>query len=305
MEIRVLKTFVAVAQLKGFSAAARALNTVQPAISRQIADLESELGVALFWRSTRDVRITAAGETLLREAIDILALEARARDLVRRVGHGQSGRLRIGFISSAAQAFLPRLIRSFRAQFPDVAVSLSEMTAQEQIEALNAGQLDVSLSRPITRPLANLPDIDSVALYTDRLMAFMPSGHALAQAQSIALDALAAEPFVFFERGGAPDLFDHIISTCRSAGFSPTIAAQPNSMQAVLTGVGSGLGVSLAPGCIRALNMTGCVCRPLAVDAGPIPFELHTRADHPEPPTVAFKALVMAARDDIRAQMAL
>lgn len=149
MDIRVLRTFVAVAQLKGFSAAARALNIVQPAVSRQISDLETELGVALFWRSTREVRITAAGEILLREAQQILEHEARARKLVQRAGQGQVGRLRIGFIGAASQPFLPGLLRRFAQARPEVQVSLMEMTAQDQSAALQAGQLDISLSRPV------------------------------------------------------------------------------------------------------------------------------------------------------------
>lgn len=303
MEIRLLKTFVAVARLRGFSAAARELNTVQPAVSRQILDLEAELGVALFRRSTREVRITTAGEALLREAVDIIAHEDHARKLVQRIGQGQSGRLRIGFLGSAAQGFLPGLIRSFRTSFPEVEVSLFEMTAQQQIAALAAGQLDVSLSRPL--PSSMQRGFDSITLYDDRLMAFVPDGGVLADEKTLSLNALAPHSFVQFLREGAPDLFDQIISLCRSSGFSPDIRAQPNSMQAVLTGVGSGLGVALAPGCIRALNMAGCACRPLQEDAGRIPFEIHFSADRSEPPTSAFVSLVKRACPDIRAMMAV
>ncbi|WP_050528452.1 LysR family transcriptional regulator [Pseudorhodobacter aquimaris] len=301
MEIRLLKTFVAVAHAKGFSAAARELNTVQPAVSRQISDLEDELGVPLFWRSTREVRITAAGETLLREAIDILAHEERARKLVQRAGSGQTGRLRIGFLTAASQAFLPRLIRKFRASFPEVEVLLSEMSVREQLDALEAGRIDISFSRPLGRMTSGR--FNSIGIYTDRLMGFIPEGHVLERQPHFSVSALAHHPFVLFVREGAPDLFDQVIGTCQRAGFSPEIVAQPNSMQAVLTGVGSGLGVSLAPGCIRTLNMVGCICRPLRDDVGPIPFEIHYRADQAALPTTAFAKLVTEARDEIRAMM--
>ncbi|WP_062762992.1 LysR family transcriptional regulator [Falsirhodobacter sp. alg1] len=303
MEIRTLRTFVTVARLKGFSAAARELNTVQPAISRQIHDLEAELGVSLFWRSTRDVRITTAGETLLQEAIEILAHEDRARKLVQRAGQGQIGRLRIGFLSSAAQGFLPAIVRSFSTDFPQVQVSLFEMTAAEQFTALETGQLDIALSRPL--PAGAAEHFGSIEIYTDRLFVFLPEGHPLAAQARIAIAALAAHPFVLFQRPGAPGLFDQIITACRRAGFSPEIVAQPNSMQAVLTSVASGIGLSVAPGCIRQLDIKGCVIRPLQADAGSIPFELHHRTDRTEPSTQAFIDLMINSREDIRSRMGL
>ncbi|MBR9862186.1 MAG: LysR family transcriptional regulator [Rhodobacteraceae bacterium] len=298
MEIRTLKTFVAVANLKGFSAAARQLNMVQPAVSRQISELEEELGVSLFWRSTREVRITAAGETLLREATEILAQEERARLLVQRTGTGELGRLRIGFLGSAVQAFLPALVREFSARFPQIQVSLFEMTAGELAEALMAGRLDVSLSRPL--PPAMADRFESWDIYSDRLVAFLPEGHALASEPCLPVSALSTHPFVLFQRDGAPDLFDQVVSVCNAAGFSPDILAQPNSMQAVLIAVGSGLGVTLAPACIAQLNTSGCLERPLSDQTVPIPLQLHVRPDRAEAGTQAFAALVKGGLGSIR-----
>lgn len=303
MDIRTLKTFVAVAQLKGFSAAARFLNTVQPAVSRQISDLEAELGTALFRRSTREVRITAAGEVLLREAEEILAHVDHARHLVQRAGKGEVGRLRIGFISSAAQSFLPGLIRNFTAAYPDVLVSLSEETASEQYDALLAGQLDVALSRPL--PSAAPKYLESLEIYSDRLLAYLPLGHPLAKKPVLSLTDFAGSQMVLFKRSGAPDLYDQIIHACQEAGVSPRIASQPNNMQAVLTEVAAGLGASIAPGCIRQIAMTGYLWRPLLEDCGGIPFQLHYRTDEPEPATTAFVKMVQDQRPEIRKSIAL
>ncbi|MGY0627447.1 MAG: LysR family transcriptional regulator, partial [Paraglaciecola chathamensis] len=106
MEIKVLKTFVAVATYRSFSGAARALYTVQPAVSRQISELENELGVKLFWRNTREVKLTSAGEALLVESNRLIALQQSAIEKVRRVAKGETGQLRIGYISSACSNFL-------------------------------------------------------------------------------------------------------------------------------------------------------------------------------------------------------
>ncbi|MBU2889530.1 LysR family transcriptional regulator [Celeribacter halophilus] len=303
MEIRTLKTFVTVANLKGFTAAARALNTVQPAVSRQISELEQELGVSLFWRSTREVRITAAGEALLREATEILAHEERTRHLVRQTGEGRLGRLRIGFISSAVQPFLPGLVREFSTCFPQVQVSLYEMTAAEQHKALEAGQIDIALSRAL--PLTASDYFESVELYTDHLVAFLPEGHALASEPEIELFAMSPHPFVLFQREGAPDLFDQVVSACLRAGFSPQTVVQPNSMQAVLTAVGSGLGVTLAPACIRHLNTVGCVSRAVIDVSETIPLQLHFRGDRIEAATRAFVTLLRNRSKDIRKDMEL
>ena len=299
MEIRLLKTFVAVAQLKGFSSAARALNTVQPAVSRQVLDLEQELGVRLFWRSTREVRLTVAGETLLREAQELLAHEQRARMLVKKAGTGKTGRLRIGFISAASHAFLPRLVRRFGVDFPELQIRLTELTAAQQVEAFAAGQLDIGLSRPL--PATAPGNWARTEVYVDRLLAYLPSEHVLAQKNTVSLTELTKYPLVLFDRSGAPRLFDQIISACKAAGVSPEIV-QSNSMQSMLTEVAAGLGVSLAPGCVQQLNMAGCKSLPLQEDAGPIPLELHYQRDQVEPSTQAFVDLLMDERARIRQQ---
>lgn len=303
MEIRLLKTFVTVARLRGFTAAAKVLHTVQPAVSRQISDLEDELGVSLFRRSTREVSITAAGELLLREAEQILAHERRARQMVQRAGKGQIGRLRIGFLGSACQSFLPRLVQGYSAQYPDVQIELSEMPAAEQIRALGEGQLEISLARvlPTTAP----EGIASVNVYTDRLMVFVPRSHALASRRVVSIAELADSPFVLYKRSGSLVLFDQIISVCQSAGVSPQIVQQANTMQTVLTSVAACLGVAVAPGCIRKLDMQGCCSLRLRERTAAIPFQMHYRQEQAEPSTLAFVQQFRQARQRIREEMRL
>ena len=193
MELKTLRTFVAVAELRNFSAAARQLHTEQPAVSRQIADLEEELGTPLMWRSTREVKVTAAGEVLLEDARRMLALEVEARERVTRAARGQSGQLRIGYMSSATARFMPVLLRHFSNRHPDVHIELFEMTAQQQLEAFARQEIDLGFSRPLPEP-APL-GLASLLLYQDRLMAVLPQEHALAKRKRLSL--LHRPVFVF------------------------------------------------------------------------------------------------------------
>ncbi|WP_323750996.1 LysR family transcriptional regulator [Marinobacter sp.] len=301
MELKTLKTFVAVAELRNFSAAARLLHTVQPAVSRQIADLEEELGTPLLWRSTREVRVTAAGEVLLEDARRLLALEGEARERVTRAARGQSGQLRIGYMGSATARFMPVLLRHFSHRHPDVHIELFEMTAQQQLEAFARQEIDLGFSRPLPEPahlgLANL------LVYEDRLMAVLPQEHALAKRKRLSLDELSQEDFVLFERGQASGLFDRIISACGEARFSPRVIRQPPQMQTLLSQVASGIGVAIAPACIRFLQSDGCVFITPRPTQPPIALELHYM-QHPLRPTVeAFIKEVSQMLEQIKVQM--
>ena len=301
MEIRLLKTFSAVAKHKNFSAAARELNTVQPAVSRQISDLEYELDVKLFVRTTREVKLTVAGEMLLEEATKIIAQEEQARDLVQRAAIGKTGKLRVGYIAPACLQFFPTLIKKYANEHPDVQLILEDMTAKQQIDAFMAGQIDIGLSRCLPETIRE--GFNCINIYTDEISAFVSSGHPLANRASITLRELESQPFVMFERSGAVNLFDQSIAACQGAGFSPKIERQAANMQTVLTQVASGLGVTLAPSCIRHLNMTECRRVPIRDKIRGMPFELQYAKNHNNPTVEAFIKIVEDAKPQIQAQM--
>ncbi|WP_168709173.1 LysR family transcriptional regulator [Halomonas borealis] len=303
MELKTLRTFVAVAELRNFSAAARRLHTVQPAISRQIAELEEELGVPLLWRSTREVRVTATGEVLLEDARRMLALEVEARERVTRAASGHTGQLRIGYMSSATARFLPTLLQQFSARYPDVHLELFEMTAQQQLEAFARQEIDLGFSRPLPEP--ETLGLERLSLYQDRLMAVLPRSHPLAGLQRLSLKALAQEAFVLFERGQASGLFDMIISACGEAGYSPRVIRQPAQMQTLISLVASGLGVAIAPACIRFLQSEGCVFIPLHLAPPPIALELHYSRDPLRPTVDAFLKEARQMQVGIKALMEL
>lgn len=298
MEIKTLRSFIAVAEMQSFSAAARKLNTVQPAISRHIAELEEEVGVSLFWRNTREVKITAAGESLLVDAYEILEREEKAKDQARRAGRGETGRLRIGFLGPACLSFIPMLVQEFSNLYPDVRVHLFEMTVAQQLEALKSGKIDVAFSRPLAN--AKGLKINAVDVYQDVLTAAVPSGHPLANSSSIRLTQLANERFVLFNRGEAQGLYAQILHACHAQDFTPDVQSQPKTMQTVLTEVASGLGVSIVPGCVHRLCSTDCSFLPIKGQELPVLLELHSIADVPSPTVKAFTKLVVLHKQTIR-----
>lgn len=301
MELKILKSFVAVAKARSFSAAARELNTVQPAISRHVSDLEEELGVQLLWRNTREVKITPAGESLLRDAKEMLAAEIAARESAKQAASGVTGRLRIGYLPPACFCFIPDLVRTYSSRYPGVKISLQEMTVRQQVEAFAAGKLDVGFSRPLSK--AEGKGFLAEELYIDTLIGVLPENHPLGSAKSLSLIQLEKEPFILFSRNEAQGLFDQIIGLCQKEKFAPVISSQPVYMQTVLTKVAAGLGVSIMPGCVKKMYTRGCVFVPIQKQKPSIPTQLHYRSDPILPTVKDFVSLTIKARQNIQRQM--
>src|SRR5580704_4302871 len=148
MELRHLRYFTAVAEHLNFSEASRRIHVAQPSISQTVLDLEDELGVRLLFRDRRTVRLTAAGQTFRREALEILHRNEQAIHLTKRASCGEIGQLRIGFFGSAVAAFLPALVQEYHRRFPDVELTLLELTNTRQLEAFDQGRLDIGFPGP-------------------------------------------------------------------------------------------------------------------------------------------------------------
>lgn len=302
MDIKTLKSFIAVAKHQSFSEAARELYTVQPAISRQISSLETELGVVLFNRTSREVTITPAGEQLLKDSAVILALAEQAKIQAKRAHDGQIGTLNIAHLSSACLTFMTTLVRSYKERFPHVHVSLFEMTVTEQIEAFNNDRIDIGFSRPLPSAIAD--DFISHNIYIDKLVAIVNQSHALADRQTIDLVQLKDEKFVIFNRDEALGLFDETITLCKQAGFSPNIISQPKHMQTLVTEVAAGLGVAIAPYCVRKLYSDGCHFMALNHVSTQIPVHIQYKQNNNSATVAAFVAVALNATDDIQQSMA-
>jgi DNA-binding transcriptional LysR family regulator len=252
MELRHLRYFVAVAEELHFSRAAERLHIAQPPLSQQIRRLEDELGVRLFERTRRRVLLTDAGRMVLEEARRTLAQAARVVNVARRSAEGAAGFLRIGFSSSAPYTTLPAILRRFRAQFPDVKLSLFERSSEEQVELLAADAIDAAFVR---RPVENAPaSLIVKTILREPLVLALPQSHRLRRRRAVEVRALADESFILFPRHAAPGLYDQIAAMCRRAGFQPTVAQEAVQMQTIVSLVSAGLGVAIVPASIRKLH---------------------------------------------------
>lgn len=252
IELRHLRSFLAVAETLHFGRAAARLHITQPPLTRQIQQLEEALGgVRLFDRSRRRVALTEAGESLVAEARQLLDRLGHAVEHTRRVARGEVGRLRIGFITPADYSVLPGLLGAFRRRFPDSGVELLESTGDEQLRLLQQGALDAGILIPDDRD----PGLAWMPLYRERLVAVLPRTRPLARRRgAIPAKALRDEPFVLFPRTLAPSLYDRIIAYTRKAGFSPRVDQEARQMQTIIGLVAGGLGVSIVPACMQNLR---------------------------------------------------
>jgi DNA-binding transcriptional LysR family regulator len=297
MELRHLRYFTAVVQWKGYREASRRLHVAQPAISRTVADLEDELGLKLFSRTKRTAELTPEGEVFYAEAVRTLAQAELAINTARRAAKGEIGKLSIGFLGSATSAFLPELVRTFKAQHPGVRLTLQELTPLQQEAAFDKGLIDLGFTRTLTPEQSKI--FSSRVLYSDPMMAVLPASRET-KTKCVRLADLSKESFVLFHREGAPPLFDTITRMCNKAGFSPRVECKPNMMQTVLTLVEAEQGVSIVPACVRNLCSHGVRFYRLQPDDVRVELVAAWKKDTPSVALRAFVDLIDAKASLIR-----
>lgn len=254
MELRLLRSYVAVAEELHFSRAAQRLHIAQPPLSRQIRRLEEEMGVQLLKRTQRRVTLTDPGRQFLESARSILAQVEESVSLVQRMARGEAGHIAIGMTSSVAFGdALPALLRRFRAHHPAVSLALSEMSAGEQMAALRDGRIQVGFMRPPVREAR----VALMPFTRETLVAVLPAEHPLAGRRRIPLSALARDPFITVPRSEAVGGLDLVLEACLQAGFRPEIAQQAQEIPSVIGYVAAGFGVSLLPQAARRLAHGG------------------------------------------------
>lgn len=279
IELRHLRYFVAVAGELHFGRAAERLHMAQPPLSQQIRQLEDELGFALFYRTKRVVQLTEAGQIFLDEIRPLFRQLDRAIQRGQLASRGEVGQLVIGFVSSSMYNVLPRILQTFRNQVPGVTLTLAELTTDQQMQQLSDGEIDVGLMRP---PVDN-PQFDTLLLLQESLVVALPAAHPLARQTTLALNTLAAEPFILFPRPLAPGLYDQIISLCQTANFSPVVAQEAVQMQTIISLVAAEMGIAIVPASIQNLQRTGVEYRSINTQTPQASILLVWRHGDPSP----------------------
>jgi LysR family transcriptional regulator, benzoate and cis,cis-muconate-responsive activator of ben and cat genes len=238
-ELRHLVYFREVARRLHFRKAAETLAIAQPALSRQIAQLEASLGVRLLNRSSRRVELTPAGAALLERIEPVLEALMRVPADMKAVAEGRVGRLRVAFTGLAMATVLPDILRGFHRQFPGIRLELNESPTALQLAALQAGEIDCGFFHPD----GPSPGIETTLLLRERNGVLLPSDHALKGKKPLQLRDLAGTPFVLFPRANNPGFYDRVLAAFASSGVAPRIAEEvwprSNGVGLVRAGVGA------------------------------------------------------------------
>jgi len=251
MELRHLRYFVTTAELGSITRASEKLCMAQPPLSAQLKQLEDEVGVALFTRLARGVRLTEAGVSFLEDARAILARAQQATVRARERQSGERASLRIGLVPSAIHSVLPGFLRRLREAGFTVRVEAREMITSLQQLALRNDELDLGFARPA---VGGVP-LETAAVIDDPYCLAVPAAHPLAASPApLALEQAAQAHFVGFARHQMADYFDRTVALCQEAGFTPDIRCEAGQFVSVLALVAAGLGVAIVPSSLSMLD---------------------------------------------------
>jgi DNA-binding transcriptional LysR family regulator len=285
MELRHLRYFVAVAEELNVRRAAERLHVSQPPLSRQIHDLEDEIGAKLFIRGKRGMLLTAAGEFLLQEARQILGQSERAIRLTNAASRGEAGHLSIAYSAALFDPAFARAVRLFRQRFPLVELAMRELSFAGQLQALMDKQIDVGYVVFDSRQTEKDFVFERVRQVAACIA--LPRDHPLTKKKQLKLSDLAEEPFIF-PRQSLSTFHSWLTELCHTAGFAPKIAQEADNAMGILGLVASGVGVAFTPDTGRIFAAMGIEFRPLPPETAK--FELHTvrRRDNNSPLLPAF-----------------
>lgn len=256
MNLRQIRYFVTVAQERNFTRAAEILHISQPPLSRQIQLLEETLGVNLFVRSSRPLRLTEAGKVFYEQAVQILSRVEQMKRSTQQVGKNERHSLSIGFVPSMLYGGLPFLVKRLRLLRPHLSIQLVELLSSQQPEALRTGLIDVGFGRL----RLNFPDISRVVLREERLMVVVPEEHPLAGPEDcpIALTQLEKENVILYPKEHRPNFGDSVLSMLRDHNFQPKNIQEVSQLQTALGLVFANMGISIAPVSIKGLRPDLC-----------------------------------------------
>lgn len=265
MNINQIKSFLAVSQSLNFTNAARQNGVPQSTISRQINDLENHLGVKLFYRTKRDVRLTKEGETFLPYAQEIIDSAKKGYFAVKHLHDGTEGRLSIAAITTS-YVFLAQCLKEFASHYPDILVDITHLYSGEPISGSDSDMYDFHFV--YSNMIPDIDDYESLEIYTDPLCFVVPKGHKFA-GDKLNAETLSREKFVLISEENNPLLHMHVMNFCKSHQFTPNVINQFDDFKSVLLSVSAGLGISIMP--MRLISET----LPSLLDVIPIEDEAY------------------------------
>lgn len=300
--MRQLLYFERVAELGSFTRAAQALHLVQPALSQQVAALEREVGLPLFHREARGVRLTEAGERLLPYARRVLSELERAQQALGALRELRTGRVALGLPPSATLSLLPAILEAFRRRYPALEVQIVEEMTDVLVEQLLDGRLDLAVvsfpiddHRLVTRPL-----------FRERLVLVVPPNHRLAQAERVDLAELATEPWILpYRRHGTRALVE---AACQQSGFSLCVAVELSGLGPIKQLVQRGVGISILPPAVVENELKLGLLKIVEIDRPPLVRTAglaRRRGEHPTPAAAAMEATIQAVVDQASAHPAV
>jgi DNA-binding transcriptional LysR family regulator len=256
IELRHLRYFVAVAEELHFGRAALRLHLAQPPLSQQIRKLEEILGHPLFLRTSRAVKLTSAGEIFLERARRTLRNVQEDMDEARSIGRGEEGFLRVGFIGSAMLTALPAMLGRYRRLYPKVNLQLSEAHTADVVQKLLKGELDAGF----LRDAGQVSGLEVEPLFSEPFIAVLPKKHSLARCKTISAKELRDEPFVFFTPSAGTLAYEKSVSLCEEHGFRPRVVQEAPQWLTIMRLIGAGLGITIAPACVKQVAAPNVVC---------------------------------------------
>lgn len=273
VELKHLTSFVAVASHLSFVRAANQLHISQPALTGQIQKLEEELGVQLFERNRRVVKLTDVGKIFLTDAQSILLRTRQAAERAQKAARGEIGRLRVGFVSSAALAIVPDIVIEFRKQNPGVTLDLINLRTVSQVKGILARTIDVGFLR---LPLSD-KQLKITVIHREQFVVVLPKGHQLAKVNQLGIAQLRSEPFIAYGRRWAPGFFDSVVQMCTREGFSPNIVQETGEMYTAIAIVAAGGGIAILPQSVVLAQSNKVIVKPLPESAGISEIAIATR----------------------------
>lgn len=291
MEFRQIRYFEAVARTLSFSRAAEILNVAQPALSRQIQQLEDELGVRLIDRSMRPLKLTSAGAFLFGQAVQIIERLEDVRSATQRLGASGARYMGVGFTPSLLYGALPKALKMFSDAHPEVEVTMMELVSVQQVDALKTGRIDIGVGR------LEIEDsrLENFRLAEEPLIAAVPHPGELSGAGAIALDALAGSPFILYPATQKPSFAEKILDDLRARGVRPRKIHETNGLQTAIGLVAAGLGVAIVPESVQRLSRADVCYRPLADRTLTARLIMTTRKGDASPSIDGFRTALRAA----------